>query len=105
MNEKISIGDIIDRINSHKTINSLFEQNPGLHLVKYCHQRANQVREIVQEREQLYNIKFWRDYAIKHNDQVRSALVNETIQMIDAIEEEKRYLAEKFLMNENLINQ
>ena len=33
--EKIGIRVNIDQVNSHRTINATFEQNPGLHLIKY----------------------------------------------------------------------
>ena len=45
LKEKISIRIKIDRVNSHRIINLLLEQNLGLYLVKYSYQRVNQVRE------------------------------------------------------------
>jgi len=37
LKEKILIEIIIDRVNSHRIINLLFEQNPGPYLIKYYH--------------------------------------------------------------------
>ena len=74
-------------------------------MIKYCHQRANEVRESVHRRDETHNIKVFSNYPMKQNRQVLLALVNEIIRMLDMIEEEKRYLSEKFLTNEDLIDQ
>ena len=33
----------IDRVNSYKKITTTFQQDPGMHIVKYCHNRANEI--------------------------------------------------------------
>ena len=39
-----------------------------------------------------------------NKDQVLLASVNEAIRVLDVIEEERRYVSEKFLINKNLID-
>ena len=81
------------------------EQNPGTYLIQYCNQRANKVRERIYKRDQPYNIKFFGDYTIINKGQVLFVSVNKAIRVLDAIEEERRYVLEKFPMNKDLIDQ
>ena len=41
--EQYQIRIQIDRVNSHKKITTTVQQDSGTHIVKYCHNRANEI--------------------------------------------------------------
>jgi hypothetical protein len=94
----------IIKVHAKKNLMESFTQNPGAYIVKMCNMRAIKVRVIIDEREEDSNIRYYGDTAMIIGDDMISKSMNELIREIDAIEEEKRYFAEKFLGKEDLIN-
>jgi len=66
--------------------------------------RARKVREMIDEREEDLNIRYYRDVVMMIGEEMISRSMNELIWKIDAVEEEKMYFAKKFLGKEDLID-
>ena len=76
----------------HGQSRETFEQNPGPHIIKYCNRRVKEVRMKVNEKAERNNIRYYRDYTLLYKGNIILLTTNEIIRMIDAVEEEQRYI-------------
>ena len=51
--------------------------------MKYYHDRANAIREEVNNRDEIHNVRYQGDYALLYKGRIVSQLINKTIQSID----------------------
>jgi len=83
-------------IDGHKPIKHPYDQDLGLYLLKLCDNVAQYIQQMIDQRENEYNIRFYSEYSLKQNNQLVSRSINETIRRIDASYAERRYLISKF---------
>ena len=81
-----------------------FQQDPGMHMVQYCNERAKNIREAIDERHEKHNIRCIGDYVVHHKGFIASKLINKTAQTIDTNECEKQYWQKKLEGKEDLID-
>ena len=69
----------IIKVHAKKNLMESFTQNPGAYIVKMCNMRAIKVREIIDEREEDSNIRYYGDTAMIIGDDMISKSMNELI--------------------------
>ena len=72
-----------------------YGQHPTKHLLRECDKIARGVRENLNQKEGITNIKFYGNYALKQDDQIHLRSINEIIRRIDAKEDEYDYAKTK----------
>ena len=56
-----------------------FQQDLGIHIVKYCNERAKKIREKIDERNEKHNTRYRGDYIVYHNSFIASKSINEVV--------------------------
>ena len=54
----------VDKVKDHGQYRATFEQDSGLHIIKYCNLKAKEVQIKVYEKAERNNIRFHEDYTI-----------------------------------------
>jgi len=72
-----------------------YRQQPTKHLLRECDKRSKSVRENMHRKEQTTNIRFYGNYCIKQNNEVKLKSVNEILRIHDARESEQEYCRKK----------
>ena len=65
-------------------------------MIKLYNQKAKAVRINIDLKDTDSNVRYYSNYLIKHKNKLISRLINKMIRSIDAVEEEKMYVQEKF---------
>ena len=81
-----------------------FQQDPGICIVQYCDKRVKKIRDMIDERNEKYNIRHSSDYAVHHKGFIASKSINKIVQTIDANEYEKQYWQKKLEGKEDLMD-
>jgi len=73
-----------------------YQQNPTEHLINICHQRANRMYEMMDQRTQITNIKFHGRYTINIDGALSTNSIKEAIRIEDGKRQEDTYRQRKF---------
>ena len=89
--EQCNIHLTLQKVISHKKITTLFIQDSGLYIVKYFDERARQVRETIDNRSEIHNIRYRGKLVITYKGRIASKVMSEVIRCIDIDKMEQRY--------------
>jgi len=79
----------------HEKVIGNYSQNPTKHLLKECDRRAKLLRENISSKEMTTNIRFYGNYCLKQNNEMKLKSVNEVMRISDAREVEFEYCKKK----------
>ena len=69
-----------------------FADHPLKHLIRECDKRPRNVRELINNENRITNIKCYGSYNVTRTGEIQSRAVNEVIRIVDAREEERKYV-------------
>jgi len=104
LTKQMIIHVVIDKVKAHRERQLTFKQNPGPYIIHYYDGRVKEVKMRVNERGEWDNIRYFVDYALLYKGKVISQSINKMIWIIDAVEEERWYINDKFKSNTELID-
>ena len=70
--ESSNIHIILNIVQSHRKIEELFTQNPDPDIVKWCYYKVEQIKMSIDNRIELYNIKYFSQTVIIYNNKLIS---------------------------------
>ena len=74
-------------------------------MIAICHRKANVVQKNIYRYQHNANTKYFGEYALIQDDKLAIRSIAETFRIIDAIDEEKNYIKEKYPVYYKLIDQ
>ena len=77
---------------------------PLQYMLKICNNEARQIREEIEMKEAVTNIKFIGKCAVKVKENIANGSIKEVIRKVDAIEMENNYIKEKFRCNSEYVD-
>jgi len=78
-------------IKHSKKITTTFQQQPLHHLINRCHQKARDAHQMIQQHNNITNIKYQGTYGIRVNGEISTNSIKELIRTCDGRAAEMRY--------------
>ena len=83
-------------IPGHPSINWLYYENSGPHLILTCGRRIKRVRIKCRNKDQISNIRYCKKYVLSNQMGPISQLIKESIRINDAIDIKNEYAKKKY---------
>ena len=87
----------------HEQNTGQYRRNPLKHFIKQYDRRVKKKREEIELEMQNNNAKYCRLYVVKKSCIAQMRLIKEVIKIIDAKEEERKYMIQKYRYKEEFI--